>query len=103
MNGRRAIIRKVDDNQKEVVKAFRDLGWSVLDIHIVGKGAPDIICGKHGFNIMVEIKDGKKSPSQRKLNDKEEKFFSEWRGSIVIVENIGDVIEFDRKRSRGAV
>jgi hypothetical protein len=47
----------------------------------------------------VEIKDGSKLPSRRKLTDDEEQFWKEWRGNLVLIESIEDVIEFNRKKS----
>jgi hypothetical protein len=38
--------------------------------------------------------------SKRKLTEDEETFWREWRGSLVLIESVKDVIEFDRKHSR---
>lgn len=99
MSNLRPIIRKVDDNQKEIVKAFRDLGYSVRSTAIIGKGFPDIICGKYGHNWLFEIKDGKKRPSERKLSEDEETFWRDWLGSVHLILSVDDVTAFDRKRS----
>jgi hypothetical protein len=97
----RSLIRKVDDNHAEIVATFRRLGYSVRSTATLGKGFPDIIAGKWGHNYLCEIKDGSKPPSARKLTEDEETFWQEWRGSIHLIESVQDVIEFDRKRSRG--
>jgi Holliday junction resolvase len=91
---------KIDDNQKEIVDRFRKLGWSVLILSSVGKGCPDILCGKFGRCYLVEIKDGKKSPSARKLTDDQIEFHKNWNGSLIVVKSIDEVIEFNRKHSR---
>ena len=57
---------KVDDNQKEIVSALRKLGASVL-ITSQLKNCFDILVGYKGINYIIEIKDGKKPPSQRML------------------------------------
>ena len=86
---------KVDDNQPEIVKFFRDLGWTVAHTHMVGKGFVDIIVAKNGVNVLVEIKDEKKPPSARKLTPDEQKFHEEWKGLIRIIESRQDVIDLD--------
>jgi len=82
---------KVDSNQPEIVKAFRRLGCSVVHLHMVGHGCPDIAIGKNNITVLVEIKDGKKQQSARKLTADELEFHEEWKGRIAIVESIEDV------------
>ena len=91
---------KVDDNQSKIVKAFRRMGWSVAPTHQLGKGFPDIVIGKSGVNLLIEIKDGDKVPSKRKLTPDEEEFHAKWRGQIAIVESIDDVIALDKKQNQ---
>jgi hypothetical protein len=86
-----------DSNHTEVVKAFRDLGASVLDTAQLGNGAGDIIVGLHNHNVMVEIKDGAKPPSARKLTPDEVQFHDEWKGWIEIVYSIDDVVSIVKR------
>lgn len=88
---------KVDINQPDIVNAFRLLGYSVLHLHTVGAGCPDIAVGKRGTTWLVEIKNGSLSPSQRRLTQPEEVFWQEWLGSLLLIESVNDVLEFDRK------
>jgi hypothetical protein len=81
----------VDANQSEIVAYARALGFSVAVTAKLGQGFPDIVMGKNGINYMVEIKDGKKPPSQRKLSEPEQKFHNAWRGQICIVESCADI------------
>jgi Holliday junction resolvase len=83
---------RTDANQKEIVKVFRKLGFSVAITSMVGSGFPDIVIGKHKWNWLVEIKDGKKVLSERDLTDDEKKFISEWKGSVYIVETVEQAI-----------
>lgn len=83
---------KVDDNQAEIVSAFRKLGCSVQPLHAVGNGVPDLLIGFRGVNLLVEVKDGKKPPSKRKLTKDQEKWHSAWRGQSMIVCSIDDVL-----------
>ena len=72
-------IRKVDLNQQEIVRDLRALGYSVRHTHTIGKGFPDIVIGRHGRNLLVEIK-RKGEP----LTADERDFFAEWRGVAFI-------------------
>jgi len=93
MSFRRAA--KVDDNQGEIVKLFRKLGWTVLIISQL-KNCCDIIVSKNGRTVAVEIKDGAKPPSQRKLSDGEIKFRDNWQGEYSLVICNDDVINMDK-------
>ena len=90
---------KIDDNQREIVSLFRDLGYSVLNLSAVGHGCPDIAVGKHGVTYLIEIKDGAKSSSRRKLTADEQAFYDNWRGSVDIIESVNDVLAFNLRNS----
>ena len=89
MSFRRAA--RTDDNQQEIVKAFRALGWYVLIISQL-KNCCDIIVCKNGRTIAVEIKDGSKTLSQRKLTTGEQEFRDAWQGEYALIESVEDVI-----------
>ncbi len=93
MSFRRAA--KVDDNQQEIVALFRKLGWTVLIISQL-KNCCDIIVSKNGRTIAIEIKDGKKPPSARKLSDGELKFKDAWQGEYALVICNDDVKELNK-------
>lgn len=61
---------KTDNNQSEIVKALRQCGAFVL-ITSQLKNAFDILVGYRGKLFIIEIKDGNKPPSQRKLTEGE--------------------------------
>jgi len=92
MSFRRAA--KVDDNQADTVKLFRKLGWSVLIISQL-KNCCDIIVSKGGRTIAVEIKDGTKPPSARKLSEGEVKFRDNWAGEYALVICAEDVLALE--------
>lgn len=82
--------KKVDVNQKEIVKAFRQLGATVIDLSKVGKGVPDVIVGYKDRTIFVEIKSGSKA----KFTPHQIEFINEWRGGkIERVETVDDVVK----------
>ena len=82
----------MDENQTEIVQAFRDLGASVLHLHTVGMGAPDLCIGWQGRNLLVEVKDGEKIPSKRKLTEMERRWHDAWKGQVAIVETVDDAM-----------
>lgn len=96
---------KADNNQPEIVKIFRDLGCSVQHLHTIGKGCPDVLIGKDGQNFLIEIKNGSKHLSQKKLTKDEAEWHQKWRGQVCIIESIDCAIEFiehtikDKKKS----
>lgn len=87
-------IARVDANQKSIVEALRKIGASVLHLHQLGKGAPDLAVGYQGRNVFLELKDGSKPPSARKLTPDEERFHAEWRGQVAVVESVDEAVAF---------
>jgi len=85
---------RVDDNQSEIVAAFRRLGWSVLIISQL-KNCCDLFVSKYGRTIAIEVKDGAKPPSAQKLTAGEAAFFESWRGVSAIVKTVDDVLAID--------
>ncbi len=81
---------RVDENQGDIVAHFRAMGASVRVVSMI-PGALDLIVGYKGRDCRVEIKDGAKPPSARKLTDAEDKEISEWKGrKPAIVCNFAD-------------
>ena len=62
---------RIDRNQPDIIKALRYAGATVQPTHTLGKGCPDLLVGFRGENFLLEIKDGRKSPSHRKLTNDE--------------------------------
>ena len=60
--------RHADGNQPEVVEAIRKHGGHVIHLHMVGHGVPDLLVGWRGCWVLLEVKDGRLSPSRRALN-----------------------------------
>lgn len=79
---------RTDDNQTEIVKAFRKLGATVDITSAVGGGFPDILVNRFGLTVKVEIKDGAKVPSAQKLTPKEKEHHDKCRGALVIINSI---------------
>jgi hypothetical protein len=86
-----------DSNHNEIVKAFRQLGASVHDTAQLGAGFPDICVAIGKTTLLIEIKDGEKPPSARKLTEDEAKFHDEWQGWLEIVCSVDDVINLVKR------
>lgn len=78
--------RRVDDNQSDIVKALRACG-AVVRVVTQGDGIPDLLVGYRGYTILIEVKDGSKSPSHRKLTEAEQEFFDKWTGGMLVIVN----------------
>lgn len=80
---------RIDENQRDIVKALREYG-AVVRIISQGDGIPDLLVAYKGYTILMEVKDGDKVPSARKLTEAEQKFFDEWTGGMLVVVNSVD-------------
>ena len=81
---------RLDANHTECVEAFRNHGISVCSLAGMADGVPDLLIAYDDCCWLVEIKDGSKPPSRRKLTPPEEKFFLEWPGRCVVVYSTED-------------
>lgn len=88
------MIKRTDANHKQIIDAIRKIpSISVYSTHMVGKGFPDIVIGYKGINYLVEIKDGAKTKSQKKLTEDEIRFHQSWFGQIIVCECVKDVLK----------
>lgn len=78
---------RIDENQPAIVKALRDAGALVYSTAQLGHGFPDAIVGYRKKLTLLEIKDGRKNKSSRKLTDDEERFHKTWEGYVTVVED----------------
>lgn len=78
---------KVDANQSQIIDALRRAGASVQPLHAVGQGCPDILVGHRGVNLLIEVKDGAKPPSARKLTPDQVSWHDTWRGQVAVVDS----------------
>ena len=77
-----------DGNHAEIVKRLRSAGSRVLDLGDVGEGCPDTLVAWGGQMLLMEIKDGKKPPSARRLTPQQEHFHATWPGPVVVVTSV---------------
>ena len=81
--------RKVDGNQQAIVTALRQVGASVIHLHTVGHGCPDLLVGYRGVNHLIEIKadNGRMTQAQLALH-------GAWRGApVIIVRSVDEALQ----------
>ena len=86
---------RVDANQSSIVKALRSAGAFVQQLHTIGDGCPDLLVAYRGKWHLIEVKDGDKPPSQRKLTIDEEEWHAKAAAKglpVFIAENIEDAL-----------
>ena len=76
---------KVDRNQSEIVAALRGIGATVQPLHTVGKGCPDLLVGFRGRNWLIEVKDWKLPPSEKRLTEDQQEWHAGWKGQVAKV------------------
>ncbi len=94
---------RTDGNQRDVVARVRSCGYSVWVTSGHGHGAPDFVVGGrpgpysplHGIDRYawpVELKDGSRPPSERRLTPDEQRWHDDWRGPVHVCESADDVL-----------
>lgn len=97
------MAKKVDANQVDVVAALRAAGATVLHLHEVADGCPDLLIGIAGINALIEIKDGHQPPSAQRLTPDQVSFHRTWRGMPVkVVTSATQAFEYARGLVGGA-
>ena len=91
---RRAARR--DEGEPAIIRELRAAGAYVKPIN--DAGTFDLLVGYHSssgkfYTFLMEIKDGTKPPSARKLTAAEQKFHDEWPGdNLYIVNSIAEAL-----------
>lgn len=85
--------RRVDDNQLQIIHDLLIAGVSILDMHELGHGAPDICCGVRGKNYLFEIKNPEKDSTHRALTLDEKLWHETWRGHVKVIETAEEALE----------
>lgn len=89
--------RRVDRNHGEIRAVFRSLCPAVEDLSDVGRGIPDLLIKTaRGSIYLVEVKDGTKPPSARRLTDDEKRVALRWGHNYRVVESVDAAIELAR-------
>lgn len=84
--------RRVDKNQRAIVKDLRTLGIQVTHLHAVGEGVFDLLCSYSWLVVSVEVKDGSKPPSGRAFTPTQKTWNAWWTGLKAVACNSADVM-----------
>ena len=83
---------RVDGNHAELVEALRQAGCTVQSLAALGDGVPDLLVGCGGRNLLVEVKNGARSPSRRRLTGDEQTWHAAWAGQVVVVATVDEAL-----------
>ena len=78
---------KTDGNQTEIVAALKKAGASVLHLHTLRHGAPDLCVGFRGRNYLMEIK-----TERGRMTPDEYAFEQNWNGSYFLVRTVDEAL-----------
>jgi len=70
---------KVDTNHKEIVKALREAGATVVSLASMKHGCPDLLVGYAGETLLMEVKKDAKA----KFTSDQLDFMGKWKGGAV--------------------
>ena len=76
---------KTDDNHARCVSVLRANGWSVLSLAAHGRGVLDLLVARDRFTCLLELKDGAKPASKRRLTKDQQAFVRQWKGAWAVV------------------
>lgn len=87
---------KVDQNHGIIVDALRKAGCSVQSLAAIGHGCPDLLVGRRGWRnlFLLEVKDGSKSPSRRKLTEDQVRWRAKWNSPVYTVTSVDEALRF---------
>jgi Holliday junction resolvase len=70
---------RIDANHKEIVKALRDAGATVVSLAAMKHGCPDLLVGYAGETVLMEIKRNAKA----KFTPDQLEFLGKWKGGAI--------------------
>ena len=86
---------KVDANHTDVVTALRSVGAGVQSLAMVGDGCPDLLVAFRGVWYLLEVKDGSKPPSHRKLTPADQMWLFRFDelAPVFVVSSVDEALE----------
>ncbi len=85
---------RIDANHGAIVEALKRCGWHVESTAQLGKGFPDLVAARAGVLKLIEVKDGAKPPSERRLTADEATCHQRFAAAgcpVVVIERVEDV------------
>ena len=86
---------RIDDNHAEVRKHLERCGCTVHSTSDAGEGFPDMVVFSPFLRrtLLLEVKDGNKPPSKRKLTPKQRVFHRKWPADCYVVTSPDDALK----------
>lgn len=84
---------RVDANHAAVGRALGACGWRVWDTSRLGAGFCDLVAARAGRLVLIEVKDGAKTPSRRRLTPAETDFAAAMAAAGVTVRVVTSIEE----------
>jgi hypothetical protein len=95
---------KIDANQAAIVDALHAAGCTVQSLASVGCGCPDLLVGKDGITLVIEVKSDTGTTHRPAgadgLTDDQKRWYRWWRGNRAIVETPLEALEVVRKATQ---
>ena len=88
--------KRIDDNQGHIIRALRLRGVRVLSLAAMGNGVPDLLVARGDKMVLVEVKDGAKPPSARKLTALQQEFHALWSPNVATLTSVDEIDGFLR-------
>ena len=88
---------RVDENHGDVVREFKRLGASVIDLSGVGEGCPDLCVGVAKQTALVEVK----ASAKAKFTEQQLDFMTYWNGRPVFRVNCVEDAQYVVHHLRG--
>jgi Holliday junction resolvase len=79
--------KRVDANQPAIVAELRKAGYSVAPGH------DDILVGRDGITLWVEIKDGEKKKTQ--LKPSQVALLRDWKGAYIVATSAAEIMAWE--------
>jgi len=84
---------KVDRNQAEIIAALELVGATVTSLAAVGGGVPDLLVAHRKKWHLLEVKDGKKPPSERQLTPDQVKWHAKQQAPVHTVKSVDEALQ----------
>lgn len=83
---------RTDRNHREIIEALRAAGAAVTDTSAVGGGYPDLTVSYRRAWYLIEVKDGEKSPSRRKLTKAQQDWHAQQQAAVHVVKDAHEAL-----------
>lgn len=83
---------RVDDNHLAIVRALEKAGAAVTSLATVGDGVADLLVSYRNRWHVIEVKDGSKPPSARKLRDRQKTWIAKQHATVAVILGVDDAL-----------